>query len=75
MTPTAKLRFVEREQATGQMITHRKILQQWWEEPNILETTRQTDERGQPYIGYKYKGEWRDIPTETEDFTQNKTSG
>jgi hypothetical protein len=58
MTPTAKLRFVEREQATGQMITHRKILQQWWE-----------------HTEWNAQGEWRDIPTETEDFTQNKTSG
>ena len=65
MTPTAKLRFVEREQAIGQMITHRKILQQWWEpEQNIIDM-----------VAGKTKGEWRDIPTETEDFTSKQTSG
>ena len=63
MTPTANLRFVEREQATGQMITHRKILQQWWEMQEF------------DMITGRLVGEWRDIPLETEDFTQKKTSG
>jgi hypothetical protein len=73
MTPTAKLRFVEREQATGQMITHRKILQQWWENRNMRLAVKAFDEYGTPIA--RYQGEWRDIPTETEDFTQKKTSG
>jgi hypothetical protein len=80
MTPTAKLRFVLRDEQTGMygsipVIKTVRILQQWWESPNIMETSRQTDEKGQPYISYKYKGEWRDVPVEKEDFTQNKTSG
>jgi hypothetical protein len=71
MTPTAKLRFVERDSYShnGEFFTHphkETILQQWWEEPNILETSYKTDEKGQPYIGYKYKGEWRDVPLEQE---------
>jgi len=42
-----------------------RILQQWWEpEQNIIDM-----------VAGKTKGEWRDIPLETEDFTQNKTSG
>ena len=86
MTPTPKLRFVNGEETfeTGHYtadghrflgVRHVHKLQQWWENPNIMETSRQTDEKGQPYISYKYKGEWRDVPVETEDFTQNKTSG
>ena len=31
MTPTNKLRFVERENKIGSMIATYKILQQWWE--------------------------------------------
>lgn len=55
MTPTANLRFVEREQAIGQMITHRKILQQWWEMKEfICDEMRVTG------------GEWRDVPIEKE---------
>lgn len=72
MTPTSKLRFVERDSYShnGEVFIHphkETILQQWWEEPNILETSYKTDERGQPYIGYKYKGEWRDVPLEKEN--------
>ena len=78
MTPTAKLRFLEKTIHFNSLSTTSngipiigtqkfRVLQQWWEEPNILETTRQTDERGQPYVGYKYKGEWRDVPLETEE--------
>ena len=63
MIPTAKLRFVEREEkihpfyrmvdANGNMVhavqTYR-VLQQWWEED----------------VG-EFKGEWRDVPVETEE--------
>jgi hypothetical protein len=77
MIPTAKLRFLNGKETfeTGHVTSdgHRflgvryvRVLQQWWEEPNILETTHETDERGQPYVGYKYKGEWRDVPLEQE---------
>lgn len=52
MKPTPKLRFVEREQAIGQMITHRKILQQWWAD----------------FVGpLELDGEWRDVPIEQEE--------
>jgi hypothetical protein len=76
MTPTPKLRFVNGEETfeTGHVTSdgHRflgvryvRVLQQWWEpEQNIIDVV----------VG-KTKGEWRDIPTETEDFTQKKTSG
>lgn len=71
MTPTALLRYIQRDSYfhNGEVFTHphkETILQQWWEEPNILETSYKTDERGQPYVGYKYKGEWRDVPLEKE---------
>jgi hypothetical protein len=78
MTPTAKLRFVERVEGVEQhdvKVTERhgtevcyrpkkiRILQQWWED-------RSTD------MYYpEGNGKWLDIPLETEDFTQNKTSG
>lgn len=70
MTPTAKLRFVLRDEQTGMygsipVVKTVRILQQWWEpEQNIIDMV----------VG-KTKGEWRDIPLEAEDFTQNKTSG
>ena len=56
MTPTAKLRFVERSQLdypganTGRII---RILQQWWTAPNSFDMIT-----GQP------EGEWRDVPLE-----------
>ncbi len=58
MTPTPKLRFVERSQLdypganTGRII---RILQQWWEDPDSFDmiTARPT-------------GEWRDVPLEQE---------
>jgi hypothetical protein len=62
MTPTAKLRFVERMvptpeygENTGKRV---RILQQWWED-------RSTD------MYYPDgNGKWLDIPLETEDFTK-----
>ena len=70
MTPTPKLRFVERDSYSrnGEFFSHPHkvtILQQWWEpEQNIIDM-----------VAGKTKGEWRDVPLEAEDFTQNKTSG
>jgi hypothetical protein len=60
MTPTAKLRFVERvvpapEYGEGIGKTAR-ILQQWWE-----------DGFGDLANGVTLYGEWRDIPLETEE--------
>jgi hypothetical protein len=70
MTPTAKLRFVLRDEQTGMygsipVIKTVRILQQWWEpEQNIIDM-----------VAGKTKGEWRDIPLEAEDFTSKQTSG
>lgn len=78
MTPTALLRYVNRkhEYDTGQILIPsgkpvigwriETVLQQWWESPDILETSHKTDARGQPYVSYKPKGEWRDVPIEDE---------
>jgi hypothetical protein len=56
MTPTNKLRFVEREEtidgfsiddhSVGRTV---RVLQQWWEPP---------------YPGSAWDGEWRDVPLE-----------
>jgi len=60
MTPTPKLRFVERvvpapEYGEGIGKTVR-ILQQWWEpERNIIDM-----------VAGKTQGEWRDVPLEKE---------
>jgi hypothetical protein len=64
MTPTAKLRFVERfvpAPEHGEGIgkkTH--ILQQWWEQKGM---TMNMGWGGEMPIG-EIKGEWRDIPLE-----------
>ncbi len=55
MTPTNKLRFVEREISVTQIITHKKVLQQWWE-----------DRRHDIHWTNGAPGEWRDIPLEQE---------
>jgi len=58
MTPTPKLRFVERKDFTEDLANPRtlRILQQWWEpERNIIDMV----------VG-KTQGEWRDIPLEKE---------
>jgi hypothetical protein len=58
MTPTAKLRFVERSQPdypganTGRII---RTLQQWWVTPDSFDMIT-----GLP------AGEWRDVPLEQE---------
>ena len=58
MTPTNKLRFVERETETGRydkyVVTVKvKILQQWWADE---ESSR-----------FEPVGEWRDVPLEEEE--------
>ena len=63
MTPTPKLRFVERPinictspDGTVSHGTMVRILQQWWEpERNIIDM-----------VAGKTQGEWRDIPLEVE---------
>ncbi len=62
MTPTTKLRFVERTEiveadfSTGTVKTKQiRVLQQWWEEsPSDLAD------------GVTSYGEWRDVPLEKE---------
>ena len=60
MTPTPKLRFVERDSYSknGEHFTHPhkvKILQQWWDEEKWNEERTQI-----------LSGEWRDVPQEKE---------
>ena len=54
MTPTNKLRFVERKDFTDDPANPvvRRVLQQWWE-PD--------------YPGSAWSGEWRDVPLEVEE--------
>ena len=58
MTPTPKLRFVERDDETSWTPKTVRILQQWWEpERNIIDVVAEK----------KTQGEWRDIPLEKEE--------
>lgn len=57
MTPTNKLRFVERNTNDPNAPRTLKILQQWWEDTNPLMRGLWKDGHG---------GEWRDVPTEQE---------
>jgi hypothetical protein len=70
MTPTPKLRFVERkiyvnktvrgsyrDESTVSELVKKTILQQWWEpERNIIDAVAEK----------KTQGEWRDVPLEWE---------
>ena len=61
MKPTAKLRFVERVEITGEITGSTvRILQQWWETNNTINLGF-----GEMPIG-ETKGEWRDVPIEKE---------
>jgi hypothetical protein len=67
MTPTPKLRFIERVVPApehGEGIGKRvRILQQWCEDHNnILHSTRTNETEWVKH----YAGEWRDIPLEQE---------
>ena len=59
MTPTSKLRFIERSRLdypgalTGRYV---QVLQQWWEDVTYFDM-----------ITGKQKGEWRDVPVEKEE--------
>jgi hypothetical protein len=71
MTPTNKLRFVEREEIIGErhpmLRTSRtvRILQQWWEDRNITLAVHIADKDGNP-VPPPARGEWRDVPVEKE---------
>jgi len=66
MTPTNKLRFVERlvpiNETTGKRV---RILQQWWEDKNVMLTVHITDKDGNT-LPSPICGEWRDVPVEEE---------
>ena len=60
MTPTPKLRFIEREVRIPicegiSRCEHHKFLQQWWEQPDSFDM-----------ITAHPVGEWRDVPLEKE---------
>lgn len=62
MTPTAYLRFVEREEWLGGHTTWR-VLQQWWSESSEVkyQSPAYRDSFGSA------EGEWRDVKIERED--------
>lgn len=59
MTPTNKLRFIERT-VRGQLYSH-STLQQWWERRNSIPSIEVT-------------GEWRDVPIEKEFIDKDKNT-
>jgi hypothetical protein len=70
MTPTPKLRFVERHiplyaETTAPIATRIRILQQWWEDKNIMLAVHITDKDGN-ILPSPNRGEWRDVPVEVE---------
>jgi hypothetical protein len=72
MTPTPKLRFVERQinictspDGTVSHGTMVRILQQWWEVGNMVLAIHVTDKDGNT-LPSPNRGEWRDVPLEEE---------
>ena len=72
MTPTPKLRFVERiiqfqiEPMTNTTMGKTvRILQQWWEVGNMVLAIHVTDKDGNT-LPSPNRGEWRDVPMEKE---------
>jgi hypothetical protein len=71
MTPTTKLRFVERfeivEQRPNGINTGRidRILQQWWEDKDFVLSICALVKDGIP-LPLPVLGEWRDVPIEKE---------
>ena len=57
MTPTNRLRFVERETRDPNNFKTVRILQQWWECENLTGA----------FYPQGVAGEWRDVPIEQED--------
>ena len=69
MHATPKLRFVERDcySKNGEHFTHpfkQRVLQQWWEDPNVVLAVLRFGPNGFPQN--QYAGEWRDVPLEEE---------
>jgi hypothetical protein len=70
MTPTTRFRYVERDsyEHNGEHFIHPhrvRILQQWWEDKNIILAVHITDKDGNT-LPSPNRGEWRDIPLEVE---------
>jgi hypothetical protein len=70
MTPTPKLRFVERDSYSHngehfEMPHKVRILQQWWEVGNMVLAIHVTDKDGNT-LPSPNRGEWRDVPLEEE---------
>jgi len=69
MTPTPKLRFVDRVVTApeyGENIARTvRILQQWWEDKNIMLSVHITDKDGNT-LPSPNRGEWRDVLLEQE---------
>jgi hypothetical protein len=67
MTPTTRFRYIERQDFTDDLANPQtlRILQQWWEDKNIVLTVHITDKDGNT-LPSPNRGEWRDIPLEQE---------
>ena len=67
MTPTTRFRYIERQDFTDDLANPQtlRILQQWWEDKNIVLTVHITDKDGNT-LPSPNPGEWRDIPLEVE---------
>jgi hypothetical protein len=72
MKPTPKLRWIEREVSTPHPkytnVSETKtvcIIQQWWEDKNIMLAVHITDKDGNT-LPSPNRGEWRDVSIEKE---------
>jgi hypothetical protein len=68
MKPTPQLRFIERYMPTPELGENIgkpvRILQQRWENPEMVLTVHRVGPNGLPER--EYVGEWRDVPLEKE---------
>ena len=62
MTPTPKLRWINR--TISNTTSHvERVLQQWWEDSNLILAVHVTDKDGN-VLPSPTRGEWRDVPLE-----------
>ena len=64
MIATTRFRYVERDDETSWTPKRIRILQQWWEDRNVVLAVLRVGSNGLPQN--QYAGEWRDIPLEVE---------
>ena len=64
MIATTRFRYVERDDETSWTPKRIRILQQWWEDHNVVLAVLRFGSNGLPQN--QYAGEWRDIPLEVE---------